>query len=470
MEKLPSGVPGFDELVQGGLPRGRATLISGRSGTGKTVTALQCACELARTGDRALFVSVEESAADLIGLGEELGFGTRALIAARALTVLDLVPSFGGDVAVSGDFDLLGLAMRLSKHAEDAGAKVVVVDSLTALFAPVPVAPSRHLLSQLVTALLKTGSTLVLTSETPADYGVGASTALEDFVCDLVVCLRNVIDGKRRRRSIEVQKYRRSAHLKGEYPCAITGEGMRVFPLDAEASRDVGSGTERLTSGVPGLDEMTGGGWLRDAIVLVRGPTGSGKTIMSGMYACAGAARGERVFYYGFEESQPLLLRNFDLLGIPVRQYVESGNLKIVARFPEATSPEDMVIEMRTVLEEYEPSLIVLDSISAIEHVTSYESFRQFIVGITSALRQHGRSAVLTQSVAEQASPDTAAPYLSTLADAILLVGYELTPESMNRYIRVLKMRGSRHSHVPHRLAIGHGGVVVDAVDPAANR
>lgn len=466
IDKIASGVPGLDELLAGGLPRGRATLIKGRSGTGKTIMTLQVANAMARGGERTVFVSVEERPEDLLSLGQQLGFGTRELAADRRLTIVDMVPDFGLDLAIAGDFDLSGLALQILKAADEADARIIALDSISALLAPLRSgAPRRHLLANLVSQILATGRTLILTSGAgdPDDYG-SAGSEIEDYVCDAVVVMRNVVDGKRRRRSVEVHKYRRSGHLKGEYPCAVTREGLSVFPLDASddtQDADAELVTERFKSGVSGLDAMTRGGWLRDAITLVRGPTGSGKTILSGMYACAGAARGERVFYYGFEETAAVLLRNYDLLEIPFRAYVDSGDIKLVARFPEATSPEDMIIELRTVLEEHSPSLIVLDSISAIEHVTSYESFRQFVVGITSALRQHGRSALLTQSVADEQSVDLHAPYLSTLADAILLLGYDLGDEDMHRYIRVLKMRGSAHSLRPHRLSIGPGGLHV---------
>jgi len=112
---------------------------------------------------------------------------------------------------------------------------------------------------------------------------------VEDYVCDLTLVLRNIIHGGRRRRSIEVNKYRRSAHYKGEYPCTVTTRGLAVFPLDAREPPD-GTVVERYSSGVEGLDALTHGGWLRNSIIIVRGPTGSGKTMLAGLYARAGAA------------------------------------------------------------------------------------------------------------------------------------------------------------------------------------
>jgi KaiC/GvpD/RAD55 family RecA-like ATPase len=135
----------------------------------------------------------------------------------------------------------------------------------------------------------------------------------------MVVIMRLTMDGERRRRSIEINKYRRSPHYKGEFPCTITTKGIAIFPLDAPDRPDT-EVVERYSSGVAGLDEMTHGGFLRNSIMLVRGPTGSGKTMLAGLYARAGARRGERVVYYGFEEPRPTLIRNFEEVGMGVGQ------------------------------------------------------------------------------------------------------------------------------------------------------
>jgi circadian clock protein KaiC len=287
---------------------------------------------------------------------------------------------------------------------------------------------------------------------------------VEDYVCDLTVILRNIIDGSRRRRSIEVNKFRRSAHYKGEYPCTITPRGLTVFPLAAKESPAT-SGVERYSSGVAGLDRLTHGGWLRNSIIIVRGPTGSGKTMLAGLYARAGASRGERVVYYGFEETRPILLRNYREIGMPMDGYIDAGNLKVACRYPEATSLEDLLVDLRLGLEELKPSLIVLDSISSIEHASSEKGFRQFVIGVASILREHGRSALITQTLAPKPTDNTA-PYLSTIADAILTLDYTLQGYGLDRTMRLIKMRGSEHETHPYRLRIEPGGLLIEELAP----
>jgi circadian clock protein KaiC len=178
--------------------------------------------------------------------------------------------------------------------------------------------------------------------------------------------------------------------------------------------------------------------------------------------------RGERVVYYGFEEPRPILMRNFDVIGMPMAPLIDTGNLRVVCRYPESTSLEDLLVSLRTGLEEFSPSLIVLDSISSIEHSASGSGFRQFIVGVASLLREYGRSALITQTVTAADISDRAAPYLSTIADAILTMDYSLDGYELDRRLRVIKMRGSNHATHPYRLKIGSGGPIVERMDPKA--
>lgn len=464
IEKFATGIDGLDLLTRGGIPKGRATLIAGRSGAGKSILALQLACCLAKSGQKTIFLAVEEEPADLATTGDALGFGFSDLVKDGKLLVTNLSPAEDTLDTVTGDYDMTGLLHRIRGTLEKFGASVVVLDSSTALFADRPAEQRlRRLFFQLVFGFRKLGLTSIITAEAEEDYGQHTVLGVEDFVCDLVVTLRHLIDGGRRRRLMEVHKYRRSPHLKGEYPITITNRGIFVYPVN-EPSTTLDGQVTRFSSGVEGLDRMNNGGWLRDSIVLVRGPTGSGKTILAGMYARAGAARGEKVIYYGFEETRPILLRNFAAVGLPIDQLAKEGNLRVNCRYPDTTSPEDLLIELRTELAEFKPSLLVLDSISAIEHATSASTFRHFLIGVASLIREHARSAMLTQTIAAQAESSEGAPYLSTVCDAILMLDYGANQHDLSRTMRVLKMRGSRHATEQHRLRIDSQGIHVDAI------
>ena len=461
LKKIDPGVPGLETLTLGGIPEGRSTLITGKSGTGKTVMGLQIASNLARQAIPTILVAVEEAPEDLQDSGDSLGLGTSRYVRQGLLHFADLTRPMDGPTLVSGDYDLLGLIHRVEALVKQTGARAVIIDSATALFNPRPPAEAlRSHFFQLVYALRRLGQTAVILAEAPADYGQLTTMGVEDYVCDLTIILRNIVDGGRRRRSIEINKYRRSAHYKGEFPCTITTKGLAVFPLDAREPHDADA-VERYSSGVEGLDEMTRGGWLRNSIIIVRGPTGSGKTLLAGLYARAGAARGERVVYYGFEETRPILLRNYREIGMSMDALIESGNLKVLCRYPEATSLEDLLVDLRLGLEELKPSLVIIDSISSIEHASSEKGFRQFMIGVASILREHGRSALITQTVATSEMAEHTAPYLSTIADAILTLDYNTEGFDLDRQMRVIKMRGSDHEPHPYRLSMAPGGLTV---------
>jgi circadian clock protein KaiC len=465
VDKLTTGVPGFDIITHGGIPKGRTTLIVGRSGTGKTIVGLQLVSHLVRAhGLKAVVLAVEESPDDLTTTGDLLGLGLSDLVRSGALHIADVTRPIEGPTIVSGDYDVFGLIHRVEAIAHRIGADVVVLDSATALFSP---RPPDHLLRshffQLIGAFRRMNLTAIVMAESPHDYGQLTTLGVEDFVCDLVLIARNIVDGERRRRSIEVHKYRRSAHFKGEFPFTITTRGVAVFPLDVQ-ERPEPERIERYSSGVAGLDEMTRGGWLRNAIVIVRGPTGSGKTMLAGLYSQAGVRRGERVMYYGFEEPRPTLLRNWDQIGMDMSAAALSGNLRVKCRYPEAVSLEDLLIDLRLGLEEFAPSLIVLDSISSIEHASSEKAFRQFMIGMAAILRDHGRSALITQTVIAGEAEKHTAPYLSTIADAILSMDYSPQGFELNRTMRVVKMRGSGHETHPYRLSIEPGGLKVERI------
>jgi circadian clock protein KaiC len=461
LKRIETGVPGLDTLTLGGIPEGRATLVTGKSGTGKTVMGLQIGTNLARQGITTILVAVEESPADLQDSGDALGLTTSELVRQGALHFADITRPMDGPTLVSGEYDLFGLVHRLEALTKQTGARAVIIDSATALFSPRP--PEEALRShffQLVYSLRRIGLTAVILAEAPGDYGQLTTMGVEDYVCDLTIILRNIVDGQRRRRSIEINKYRRSGHFKGEFPCTITTRGLAVFPLDAKEPPD-SKAVERYSSGVAGLDEMTRGGWLRNSIIIVRGPTGSGKTLLAGTYALAGASRGERVVYYGFEETRPILLRNYREIGMGMDRYIESRNLKVICRYPEATSLEDLLVDLRLGLEELKPSLVIIDSISSIEHASSENGFRQFMIGVAAILREHGRSALITQTIAASELAEHTAPFLSTIADAILTLDYTTESYELDRQMRVIKMRGSDHETHPYRLDIESGGLKV---------
>src|SRR3954468_2618726 len=154
LKKLETGVPGLDILTLGGIPEGRATLVAGKSGTGKTVIGLQIAATLARTGHKTIVLAVEETPDDMVASGDALGLGISQLVAGGTLHFANIGRPMDGPTIVSGDYDLFGMVHRIEAMVKETQARALILDSATALFSPRPPVESlRSHFFQLVHAL-----------------------------------------------------------------------------------------------------------------------------------------------------------------------------------------------------------------------------------------------------------------------------------------------------------------------------
>ena len=202
LKKLETGVPGLDVLTLGGIPEGRSTLIAGRSGTGKTVMGLQIAANLAKQGIKTILLAVEETPEDMQDSGDTLGLGISRLVRDGKLHFANIGRPMDGPTIVSGEYDLFGLIHRIEAMVKQTGARAVILDSATALFSPRPSPEAlRSHFFQLVHTFRAQELTSVILAEAPGDYGALTTMGVEDYVCDLTLVLRNIVDGGRRRRS-----------------------------------------------------------------------------------------------------------------------------------------------------------------------------------------------------------------------------------------------------------------------------
>src|SRR3954463_7758584 len=165
--------------------------------------------------------------------------------------------------------------------------------------------------------------------------------------------LRNALDDENRRRTIEILKFRGTDHQKGEYPFTIIPDGgMIVIPLSAIQLRQKSSDV-RISSGNQSLDEMCGGGFFRDSVILVSGATGTGKTLTVTQFLQGGAAAGERCLLLAFEESREQLFRNASGWGVDFEQMERDGVLKVLCDYPDLMGLEDWLITVQTAIAEF---------------------------------------------------------------------------------------------------------------------
>ncbi len=280
VQKLRTMIEGFDDISQGGLPIGRTTLISGTSGTGKTLFSLQFLYNgIIYFDEPGVFVTFEETPQDIIKNTWGLGWDLQKTIDNGKLFILDASPDPEGQEVV-GNFDLSALIERLHYAITKYKAKRVSIDSITALFQQYEASSVvRREIFRLVARLKQIGVTTIMTTERTEEYGPVARFGVEEFVSDNVTIVRNVLEGERRRRTIEILKLRGSTHMKGEYPLTISNEGFNIFPLGAMQLTQRSSNV-RVSSGVDTLDKMCGGGFFKDSIILATGPYSSVRSVV----------------------------------------------------------------------------------------------------------------------------------------------------------------------------------------------
>ncbi|MGM0434278.1 MAG: circadian clock protein KaiC [Pseudomonadota bacterium] len=460
--KVATGIPGFDHIASGGLPAGRTTLVSGSAGSAKTLMAAQFLAEgIKQFGEPGVFVTFEENAEDLRRNLASFGWDIQAWEEQGLWAFVDASPDPEISSVVLGEYDLGGLMARVGYAVQRVGATRLSMDSLGAVFNQfAQTGSTRREMFRVAAHLKKLGVTALITSERREEYGEIARYGVEEFVADNVIILRNLLEEEKRRRTIEILKFRGTEHHKGEYPFSIVnGEGMACIPLSAmELSQ--GSTSKRITSGSPDLDTMCGGGFFRDSIILISGATGTGKTLMATEFLQGGISQGERCLLFAFEESSDQFTRNAQGWGMDVRAMEENDQLRVICEYPESAGIEDHLLAMKRAIDAFRPDRIAVDSLSALERIATIKGFRQFVIGLTSYVKQQKVAGLFTAATPQLfGGVSVTESHISTITDSIILLRYVETEGEIRRGITVLKMRGSPHDRSVKEFRIDGSGM-----------
>ncbi|MCF3933023.1 circadian clock protein KaiC [Acuticoccus sp. M5D2P5] len=448
LPRLATGIPGFDEIANGGLPRGRSSLIAGTAGSGKTVLAMQFLLAGMRWYEQnGVFVTFEETPDDLMLNVASFGWDLEQLVKDNRLAVVDATADPGEELWQTGAFDLSALMARIEAAVRSVGARRVILDAVGALFPQFTDANVvRRELHRILAGLRRLDVTTIVNMERTDEEGGVGRFGVEEFVADNVLVVRNRLENEKRRRTIEILKFRGATHQKGEYPFTIdAAEGVTVIPLSATELHQKSSAV-RVSSGVAELDRMCGGGMYRDSIILVSGATGTGKTLMVTEYVKAAINAGERVILFGAEESREQLTRNAIAWGVDFEQAEKDGLLRIICRYPEVMGLEDHLIQMKRDIQAFKPHRVAIDSMSAYERVSTPKSFREFVIGLTSYIKLLETTGLFTNTTSMLVGGESITEtHISTITDTIILLRYVELAGEMRRGLAVLKMRGTWH-------------------------
>ncbi|MEJ2199612.1 MAG: circadian clock protein KaiC [Desulfuromonadaceae bacterium] len=448
IEKLITHIPGFDHISCGGMPKSRTTLVAGTSGSAKTVFAVQfLAAGIARAEENGVFVTFEEKPEDVSRNMLGFGWDIPRWVGEGKWAFVDASPEPHQDQVVVGDYDFSALLARIEHAVRKTGAQRLALDSIGAIFTQFQGANRvRRELFRLASALRDMGVTAVMTAERTEEYGAIARFGVEEFVADNVIILRNILEDERRRRTLEILKFRGTCHQKGEWPFTVAaGAGIVALPLSAMELSQKSSMT-RIFSGNEELDRMSNGGFFRDSVILVSGATGSGKTLLATKFLVGGASRGEKCLMFAFEESREQLTRNACSWGDDFEQLEKAGRLKILCCYPETNTLEEHLLHIKSAIESYGPNRVAIDSLSALERVSSKKGYREFIVALTSFIKEHEVAGLFTATTPSLLGGCSVTEnHISTITDTIILLRYVEMYGDVRRGITVLKMRGSRH-------------------------
>lgn len=455
-----TGIPGLDEVLQGGLIAGKLYLVDGNPGAGKTTLALQYLMDGVRAGERCLYVTLSETA-------EELTAGARSHD--WDLAGIEIVELIADERDLDGDGDLtmyhpseveltettrkvLDAVERLKPHR-------MVVDSLSELrlLAQSSLRYRRQILA-LKQFFIGRHCTVLLLDDRTAE---GADLQLQSIAHGVISLNHKAPTYGPSLRQIQVVKFRGSDFRSGLQDFRLHRGGLEVFPRLSASDHDTAFRRETVASGVPALDALFGGGLDRGTSTLLIGPPGTGKSTVSLQFAAAAAARGDHAAVFTFEESRSLLLDRCDGMGIGIRAAIDAGMVTVRRIDPTELSPGQFAEMVRHAVEVGGARLVVVDSLNG--YLNAMPEERALTVQLHELLAYLNNRGVVTFLVAAQAGvmgQNMRAPVdASYLADAVVVFRMYEHEGQVKKAISVLKKRSGRHEESVRQIWFDASGV-----------
>jgi circadian clock protein KaiC len=466
IRRLPTGVPGLDQILGGGLPEFSFNVIAGAPGAGKTTLAQQIMFALAGPDRPALyFTVVGEPPLKMLRYQQQFTFFDLARVN-ESVRYVNLSQEVAG-----GTLDKL--LERIVKEVEATSPGIVIVDS----FRTVAQAAERssnggidmqHFVQQLAIQLTSWQATTFLVGEYESPE-VAQNPVFT--VADGVLWLVQSLDRNSMVRKLQVMKMRGQAPIPGLHTFRITQDGVQVFPRvivgPEEKSRQTGSkgkARERLSVGVKGLDEMLGGGIPAGYSALVAGPSGSGKSVLVSEFIVEGASHGQPGIIAVFEK-RPSEYSHEGPSGRRFDRLVGEGRICILQSRPLDLSIDEMLYEIVETIHRLKARRLVIDSLSGFELAlapTFRTDFRESLYRMVTVLTGMGITMMMTAEVEDSYTDLRFSPHgTAFLTDAIIMQRYITFQGRLQRIMAVVKVRGSAHSKDLRAFEITEEGLVM---------
>jgi len=462
--KCPTGIKGFDEITEGGLPQNRTTLISGNAGSGKTLFGIDYLIKGATDyNEPGVFISFEETQDELYKDVASLNMELQQLVSQKKI-VLEHVVLERKDIQ-EPDFNLEGIFVFLEHAIDSVGAKRIVLDSLESLFSGVTDNGILRLeIKRLFRWLKEKQVTAIVTGE-PGQNGSYTRHGLEGYISDCIILLDNRVRDEIATRRIRIIKYRGSRHGTSEYPFVIDDEGLSVIPITSAGLEQPGTAKKVLT-GIPSLDKLFKGhkGYTRGSTILTSGTAGSGKTSFAGAFAVESCKRGEPCLYFSYEESSGQLIQNMNSIGIDFAPWIKKGLLKIVALRPSFLGLEMHLLNVYKLVESFKPKAVVVDPLTSLVGEGEHREVTSMITRMIDLFKSRSITTFFTSLVSANYQSNTSGEIgVSSLIDTWIVVRMVEDDEGRKRTreVFIVKSRGSNHISNVHKFILSDDGIIL---------
>src|ERR1700733_8744894 len=460
--RLSTGIPGLDDILNGGFPRGHLYLIEGDPGTGKTTVALQFLLAGLQKGEQVLYVTLSESKQELEGVAESHGWSLAQLPIFEMMQVAEEIdPEAQYTIFHPSDVELPDTIASVLKQVDALGPQRVVFDSLSELriLARDPLRYRRQILA-LKRYFAGRKCTVLLLDDRTAE---GGDLQLQSIAHGVLMMESLHRDFGIKRRRMEVRKLRASKFREGFHDYSIETGKIVVYPRLVAAEHKPGFAREIVSSGVTQLDALLGGGLHTGTSTLMIGPAGSGKSTVTMQYVMAAAQRGDCSVMFTFDESLATLLERAKGLGMDFASHIAAGKIEVQQIDPAELSPGEFVTRMRDAVEQKHVKVIVIDSLNGF--LNSMPNEQALALQLHDLLAYRGQQGGATSMTLAQhgfvgANMDTPVD-VSYLADSVLLFRYYEVRGEVKQAVSVVKKRTGGHERTIRELSFGKGGIKV---------
>ena len=456
-----TGIKGLDTILSGGIPRTNVILLEGAIGTGKTTLGTEFvyrgASEFGEPGVIVLFeVSPEKLVRDAAGFGWDLA----ALERDNKLKIIFTTRAVFRQELQQADSLLLEEAARL-------GARRLFVDGVAAIPSNDNSAEPREIFHALVEGVQRENLTAILAVDAAALSGAHAAALSEESIADTVIRLKMEDAARATVRSIEIVKSRGHYYQMGRHSLQILdGQGMQVYRRvqAPRASRDRAGAvdeTTRITTGVPGLDDITNGGYFLGSTTVIAGISGVGKSVMACQYIAEGARRGERSLMFSLDEQVGQIMRNARTVGIDLQKEIDRGLVRLDYEPPQEIEVDRHFHNIETIVQEFQPTRVVFDSISTYGSNlgTNGRVFRDFFHALVALMKEHQTATVYNHENPEMLGMTTMMGEfaMSSLVDNIILMNWIEINDAFRLGLTVAKMRANVTTRATYECEVVNG-------------